>query len=84
MNVAKSREMMMDFRKKRVATQPLNILGEDMEAVEDYEYLGVHIDSKLNWKSNSEAGSKKGIYFRGRDPLAWKPDVALLMSASGS
>lgn len=30
LNVAKTREMVIDFRRKRTATQPLCILGEDV------------------------------------------------------
>lgn len=51
--------MVNDFRKKRTATQPLRILGEVIELVEDYKYLGMHIDNKLNWKTNIEAVYKK-------------------------
>ena len=27
--------------------------------MEDYKYLGVHIDRKLNWRTNTEAAYKK-------------------------
>lgn len=37
---SKTREMVIDLRKKRNAPQPLSILGEVMEVVEDYRYLG--------------------------------------------
>ena len=51
--------MMIDFRRKRTVTQPLCILGEDV-GVLDYKYLSVHIDTRLNWKTNIEAAYKKG------------------------
>lgn len=53
LNVNKTREM--DFRKKRTASQPLCILGEDVKEVENYKYLGVNINNRLDWKSNTEA-----------------------------
>ena len=56
------REMVIDFRKKRtMAPQPLHILGKDVEAVEDYKYLGVTINHRLDWRSNTEAVYKKGM-----------------------
>lgn len=64
LNVAKTKEivlpMVIDFRKRRMATQPLKIQPQDIEVVEDYKSLGVHIDSKLNWKTNANAVHKKG------------------------
>ncbi|KAI3376819.1 hypothetical protein L3Q82_000394 [Scortum barcoo] len=35
--------------------------GEVVEEVEDYKYLGVVIDNRLDWKSNTEALYKKGM-----------------------
>ena len=58
--MAKTREMVIDFSKKRMATQALYILGEDIAMVDDYKYLGMHIESKLNWRTNTEAVYKKG------------------------
>jgi len=37
-----------------------------VEVVQDYKYLGVHLDNKLNWATNTEAVYKKGqsrLYF---------------------
>ena len=61
LNVAKTREMVVDFRRKRTVSQPLRILGEDVVTVEDYKYLGVHIDNGLKWKTNIDAVYKKGM-----------------------
>jgi len=41
LNVAKTREMVVDFRKKTMAPQPLRVLGEDVDMVEKYKFLGV-------------------------------------------
>ena len=54
--------MVIDFRKKRrTAPQPLRILAKDVEAVEDYKYLGVTINHRLDWSFNTEAVYKKGM-----------------------
>ena len=56
LNISKTREMVIDFRKKRkTAPRPLCILAKDVEAVEDYKYLGVTINHRLDRKSNTEA-----------------------------
>ena len=53
LNINKTREMVIDFRRKRkrkTAPQPLCILEKDVEAVEDYKYLGVNINRRLDKK----------------------------------
>ncbi|KAI3355744.1 hypothetical protein L3Q82_004212 [Scortum barcoo] len=61
LNVNKTREMVIDFRRKKMPSQPLRIRGEVVEEVEDYKYLGVVIDNRLDCKSNTEAVYKKGM-----------------------
>ena len=61
LNVVKTREMVVDFRRKTTAPQPLRVLGEDVELVKEYKYLGVSIDNRLNWKTNINAVYKKGM-----------------------
>ncbi|XP_034088755.1 uncharacterized protein LOC117557164 [Gymnodraco acuticeps] len=61
LNVAKTREMVIDFRRVRTSLLPLCILGEDVAVVEDYKYLGVHLDNGLNWRINTDAVHKKGM-----------------------
>lgn len=61
LNINKTREMVIDFRRKKTPSQPLRIRGEEVEEVADYKYLGVVIDNGLDWKSNTEAVYKKGM-----------------------
>uniref|UniRef100_A0A8C8DHE5 Reverse transcriptase domain-containing protein n=1 Tax=Oryzias sinensis TaxID=183150 RepID=A0A8C8DHE5_9TELE len=66
LNVEKTREMVMDFRRKPPASQPLSILGRNVAEAEEYKHLGVTIDNRLSWKSNSTAVYKKAssrLYF---------------------
>ncbi|TWW71213.1 hypothetical protein D4764_17G0006960 [Takifugu flavidus] len=38
----------------------MNIQGLDIEIVEEYKYLGVHLNNKLDWTHNTDALYKKG------------------------
>ena len=58
--------MVVDFRKNRSPQAPVTIDGEEVEAVGTYKYLGVHLDNKLDWSSNTSAVFKRGqsrLYF---------------------
>ena len=52
--------MVIDFRRKAPQTALVNIQGLDIEIVEEYKYLGVHINNKLDWTHNIEVLYKKG------------------------
>ncbi|TWW62632.1 hypothetical protein D4764_04G0012790 [Takifugu flavidus] len=38
----------------------VNILGTDVDVVESYKYLGVHLNNNLDWTHNTDALVKKG------------------------
>ncbi len=59
MNVSKTKEMCIDFRKNQRCSKPVYIKGEAVERVDTYKYLGVVFDSKLNWKENINSVLKK-------------------------
>ena len=59
MNVSKTKEMCIDFRKNQRCPKPVCIKGEAVERVETYIYLGAVFDSKLNWKENINSVLKK-------------------------
>ncbi|KAL8583439.1 hypothetical protein ACOMHN_044798 [Nucella lapillus] len=60
LNVAKTKEVVVDFRRDQPKPTPLVIRGEDVELVDQYKYLGSIIDSKLSWSANAQALLKKG------------------------
>uniref|UniRef100_A0A8C6KTV4 Reverse transcriptase domain-containing protein n=1 Tax=Nothobranchius furzeri TaxID=105023 RepID=A0A8C6KTV4_NOTFU len=60
LNVNKTKEIILDFRRNRVESTTVSIMGEDVEVVEEYRYLGVHLDNRLDWRKNSKAVYKKG------------------------
>ena len=59
LNVGKTKEMIMDNRRKEHVHGDIVIKGEVVEKVEQYKYLGIIIDDKLTWKPNTDAIVKK-------------------------
>ena len=48
LNVSKTKEMVMDFRRSTVTPHlPITINGTPVEIVDSYKYLGVHISADL-------------------------------------
>ncbi|KAG5274176.1 hypothetical protein AALO_G00133060 [Alosa alosa] len=60
LNTAKTREMVVDFRRSKPALLPVSIDGVNVEVVNTYKYLGLQLDNKLDWSANTEALYKKG------------------------
>ncbi|KAI4901739.1 hypothetical protein NFI96_010966 [Prochilodus magdalenae] len=52
LNITKTKEMCIDFRRSRPSQQPISIKGVDVEVVRSYRYLGVHLDERLDWSVN--------------------------------
>lgn len=66
LNTSKTKEMIIDFRKRLSQHQAVAIDGEDIEVVRSYWYLGVHLDDQLDWTEQARALHKKGrsrMYF---------------------
>ena len=59
-NAGKTKELVVDFRRRTVPPTPVNIQGMDIEMVTSYKYLGVHLNNKLDWSLNSAALYRKG------------------------
>ncbi|XP_036422632.1 uncharacterized protein LOC118805727 [Colossoma macropomum] len=66
LNISKTKEMVLDFRKSKPALSPVTTDGVDVEGVGTYRYLGVHLDNKLDWSCNTLTVYKRGqsrLYF---------------------
>ena len=50
-NVTKTVEFLIDFRKQPPAVSPITIDGEIVERVEKYKYIGIILDNKLKFHS---------------------------------
>nr|XP_043903680.1 uncharacterized protein LOC122783097 [Solea senegalensis] len=60
LNTGKTREMVIDFREKTPPHPPVSNQGSDIELVDNFKYLGVHLNTKLNWTTHIDALYKKG------------------------
>jgi hypothetical protein len=60
LNTSKTKEVVIDFRRKKPQILPVQIRSEDIEQVDQYKYLGTYIDAKLSWKVNTDHICKKG------------------------
>ena len=47
-NSTKTKELVMDFRRRKSAPTPISINGVTVDVVQDYKYLGVYLDNKLD------------------------------------
>ena len=52
LNVSKTKEMILDFRKKRCPTPHLSINGVRVELVDSFKFLGKVISSDLSWAAD--------------------------------
>ena len=59
LNVAKSKEMVVDFRRNKPLPSPVCTGGTNTDIVDSYRYLGVALDYKQEWTTNMEAVYKK-------------------------
>ena len=59
LNVSKTKEIYIDFRKNQRCPKPVSIKGETVERIGTYKYLGVVFDRRLNWKENINSVVKK-------------------------
>ena len=61
LNVTKTKELVVDLRRAKAPVAPVSIHGVQVDIVEEYKYLGVYLDHKLDWTRNTEAVYKKGL-----------------------
>ncbi|KAL0194796.1 hypothetical protein M9458_008368, partial [Cirrhinus mrigala] len=66
LNVEKTKEIVVDFRRAHTQHAPLTINGASVERVSSTKFLGVHITEDLSWMNNTTALAKKSqqrLYF---------------------
>ena len=66
LNISKTKEFIIDFRRKKTVIQPLIINGDEVERTSNFRFLGVHLNDDLTWRTNTTAITKKAhqrLYF---------------------
>ena len=66
LNSSKTKELVLDFRRKREDPPPLLIRGDLVERVSDFRFLGTYLSQDLTWGTNTNALVKKAqqrLYF---------------------
>ena len=58
-NPTKTKELVVDFRRRKSAPTPISITGVTVDVVQDYKYLGVFLDNKLDWAKNTRLFSRR-------------------------
>ena len=60
LNVIKTKEMIVDYRKRRPVHSTILIAGVVVEQVESFKFPGVHITNKLSWSKHTKTVVKSG------------------------
>ena len=59
LNVSKTKELIVDYRKRRAKQAPINNVRAVVEWVERFKFLGVHITNKLSWSKHTNTVVKR-------------------------
>ena len=59
LKVTKTKEMIVDYWKRRTEHAPILISGAVVEQVESFKFLGVHINNKLEWSKHAKTVVKR-------------------------
>ena len=84
LNVSKTKEIVVDFRKGHTEHPPLTIEGAAVERVSSTKFLGVHIIEDLSWTTNSASLEKKAqerLYFLRKLKRALAPSPVNLVES---
>ncbi|KAI5104433.1 gastrula zinc finger protein XlCGF28.1-like [Silurus meridionalis] len=87
LNVDRTKEMVVDFRRTQSNHSPLLIDGSSMEIVKSTKFLGVHLTENFTWSLNTSSITKKAqqrLYFLRRLRKAHLPPPILSMFYRGT
>jgi hypothetical protein len=52
--VSKTKELIVDYRKRLAKQVPININSAVVDQVESFKFLGVHITNKMSWSKHTK------------------------------
>ncbi|XP_053092891.1 uncharacterized protein LOC128318848 [Pangasianodon hypophthalmus] len=87
LNVGKTKEMVVDFRRAQSDHSPLNVGSSSVEIIKSTKFLGVHLAENLTWSVNTSSITKKAqqrLYFLRRLRKAHLPPPILTMFYRGT
>lgn len=50
-----TKEMIVDFRRTRIESNNISIMGGGVEVVEECKNVVVNLDNRLDWRNNADA-----------------------------
>ena len=59
LNVSKTKELIVDNKKRRSEQAPIDIIAAVVERVKGFKFLGVHITNYLSWSKHTKTVVKK-------------------------
>jgi hypothetical protein len=59
LNVSKTKELLVEYRKRRAEHTPIHIEGAVVERVKIFRCLGVHITKDLSWSKHTKTVVKR-------------------------
>ncbi len=66
LNITKTKELIIDCRRKKTDIQSLFINGDCVERTSNFRFLGIHLNDDLTWSTNTTATIEKAhqrLYF---------------------
>ena len=60
LNVGKTKETVVDYRRKKTAIEPVIMMGEEVGVVMQYKYLGVHLNEDWTGAPTPMLCTRKG------------------------
>ena len=79
LNVTKTKEMIVDYRKRSTEHVPILFDGAVVEQIESFKFLGVHINNKLDWSKHTKTVVKRArqslIPLRKRKRFGMGPEI---------
>ena len=59
LNVNKTKELIVNYRKRRAEQAPINIDGAEVDRIESFKFLGVHITNRLSRSKHTRTVVKR-------------------------